>query len=241
MRLLANNLFKSFSKKIVVNNVSLKIEPGDTFGLLGPNGAGKTTLFYLLAGLIYPDKGEIFIEDKNITKNDISIRSKYGLSYLPQESSVFKGLSVRQNIEAALQIRNLDKKDLEQNLIDLSDDLNLSHLLNDKGSTLSGGERRRVEIARALATKPKFLLLDEPFAGVDPIAVSEIKSIIKSLNSINIGVVISDHNVRETMQICKTIAILHEGKIIAEGSPETVSKDAIVQDIYLGEDYLKDN
>ncbi|MDG2061118.1 MAG: LPS export ABC transporter ATP-binding protein [SAR86 cluster bacterium] len=241
MQLLANNLFKSFSKKIVVNNVSLKIEPGDTFGLLGPNGAGKTTLFYLLAGLIYPDKGEIFIEDKNITKNDISIRSKYGLSYLPQESSVFKGLTVRQNIEAALQIRNLDKKDLEQNLINLSDDLNLSHLLNDKGSTLSGGERRRVEIARALATKPKFLLLDEPFAGVDPIAVSEIKSIIKSLNSINIGVVISDHNVRETMQICKTIAILHEGKIIAEGSPETVSKDAIVQDIYLGEDYLKDN
>ena len=238
MELEAINLTKSYYKKIVVKDLSLKMQSGETLGLLGPNGAGKTTFFYLIAGLIHPDSGNILIDGLNVTKDDISSRSAKGLSYLPQESSIFKSLTVKKNILASLEQRkDLNKGLLVQELNKLIDELNLGHVADNKGVTLSGGERRRVEIARALATAPHFLLLDEPFAGIDPISVSELKGLISKLNSMGIGVLISDHNVRDTMQICNKIIILNEGKIIAKGTPDIVSSNKLVQEIYLGEDF----
>ena len=214
---------------------------GETLGLLGPNGAGKTTLFYLIAGLIKPDKGKILINKIDVTEDDISIRSKKGLTYLPQESSIFKNLTVKDNILAALENKeDLNKSTIHSELSKLLDELSLLKLQSNKGATLSGGERRRVEIARALAMQPHFLLLDEPFAGIDPIAVAELKNLITQLNSKDIGVPISDHNVRETMQICKKVIILSEGKIIAEGTPKEVSKDKLVKKIYLGNDFVSE-
>jgi lipopolysaccharide export system ATP-binding protein len=214
---------------------------GETLGLLGPNGAGKTTLFYLIAGLVKPDKGKILINKIDVTEDDISIRSKKGLTSLPQESSIFKNLTVKDNILAALENKeDLNKSTIHSELSKLLDELSLLKLQSNKGATLSGGERRRVEIARALAMQPHFLLLDEPFAGIDPIAVAELKNLIVQLNSKDIGVLISDHNVRETMQICKKVIILSEGKIIAEGTPKEVSKDKLVKKIYLGNDFVSE-
>ena len=241
MELQVFNISKSFSKKIVVNEINLSMNSGETLGLLGPNGAGKTTLFYLIAGLVKPDKGKILINKIDVTEDDISTRSKKGLTYLPQESSIFKNLTVKDNILAALENReDLNKSTILSELSKLLDELSLLKLQSNKGATLSGGERRRVEIARALAMQPHFLLLDEPFAGIDPIAVAELKNLIVQLNSKDIGVLISDHNVRETMQICKKVIILSEGKIIAEGTPKEVSKDKLVKKIYLGNDFVSE-
>ena len=241
MELQVFNISKSFSKKIVVNEINLSMNSGETLGLLGPNGAGKTTLFYLIAGLVKPDKGKILINKIDVTDDDISIRSKKGLTYLPQESSIFKNLTVKDNILAALENKkDLNKSTIRSELSKLLDELSLLKLQSNKGATLSGGERRRVEIARALAMQPHFLLLDEPFAGIDPIAVAELKNLIAKLNSKDIGVLISDHNVRETMQICKKVIILSEGKIIAEGTPKEVSKDKLVKKIYLGNDFVSE-
>jgi len=241
MELQVFNISKSFSKKIVVNEINLSMNSGETLGLLGPNGAGKTTLFYLIAGLVKPDKGKILINKIDVTEDDISIRSKKGLTYLPQESSIFKNLTVKDNILAALENKeDLNKSTIHSELSKLLDELSLLKLQSNKGATLSGGERRRVEIARALAMQPHFLLLDEPFAGIDPIAVAELKNLITQLNSKDIGVLISDHNVRETMQICKKVIILNEGKIIAEGTPKEVSKDKLVKKIYLGNDFVSE-
>ena len=238
MKLKASNLNKSYSGKKAVSNVSIEVTEGETVGLLGPNGAGKTTFFYMIAGLISIDSGNVLINEKEITNLDISARSKTGLSYLPQESSIFRRLTVEQNILSALEQRkDLKKSEIIAEKNRLLQEFNLVNFVNTLGIKLSGGERRRTEIARALACNPKFLLLDEPFAGIDPIAVSDLKTTIKKLNTSGYGVLISDHNVRDTMQICDRVLVMSEGKIVAEGTPEEVSKDVKVREVYLGKDF----
>ena len=238
MKLKASNLNKSYSGKEAVSNVSIEITEGETVGLLGPNGAGKTTFFYMIAGLISIDSGNVLINEKEITNLDISARSKTGLSYLPQEPSIFRRLTVEQNILSALEQRkDLKKSEIIGEKNRLLQEFNLVNFVNTLGIKLSGGERRRTEIARALACNPKFLLLDEPFAGIDPIAVSDLKNTIKKLNTSGYGVLISDHNVRDTMQICDRVLVMSEGKIVAEGTPEEVSKDVKVREVYLGKDF----
>ena len=232
MKLVAKNLKKKYSGKIAVDKVSIEVSAGETVGLLGPNGAGKTTFFYMIVGLLGVDAGKIYIDSEDITDKGIASRSKSGLSYLPQEPSIFRRLSVKENILAALEQRaDLNKKQRLEKLKDLLNQFNLQEFSETIGIKLSGGERRRVEIARALASNPKFLLLDEPFAGIDPIAVSELKKTIKSLNSSGFGILISDHNVRDTMQICHKVLIMSEGKIVAEGSPEEVSNNKKVKEV----------
>ena len=238
MELQVFNISKSFSKKIVVNEINLSMNSGETLGLLGPNGAGKTTLFYLIAGLVKPDKGQILINKIDVTDDDISIRSKKGLTYLPQESSIFKNLTVKDNILAALENReDLSKSTIRSELSKLLDELSLLKLQSNKGATLSGGERRRVEIARTLATRPKFILLDEPFAGVDPISVLDIQRIIRDLAEQDIGVLITDHNVRETLGICTKGYVINEGLVIASGTPEQILDNKEVKKVYLGEEF----
>ena len=239
MKLEAKNLKKKYSGKIAVDSVSIEVSAGETVGLLGPNGAGKTTFFYMIVGLLGVDAGKIFINSEDITDQGIASRSKSGLSYLPQEPSIFRRLSVKENILAALEQRaDLNKKQRLVKLKDLLNQFNLHEFSETIGIKLSGGERRRVEIARALASNPKFLLLDEPFAGIDPIAVSDLKKTIKSLNNSGLGILISDHNVRDTMQICHKVLIMSEGKIVAEGPPEDVSNNKKVKEVYLGKDFL---
>jgi len=238
MSLKVIKLSKEYTNKKVVNKVSLVLEKGETLGLLGPNGAGKTTLFYMVAGLIRPDEGEVFINEICLTEKGIAERSKLGISYLPQESSVFRKLSVEENILSALEQRfNQKDPEIKKELDVLIKEFNLSKLRSSKAIKLSGGERRRVEIARSLASNPNFLLLDEPFAGIDPIAVSELKEIFKDLNKRDIGILISDHNVRETMKICDRVLILNQGEEIAEGPPAKISKDKLVKEVYLGKDF----
>jgi lipopolysaccharide export system ATP-binding protein len=238
MKLEAKNLKKKYSGKIAVDKVSIEVSAGETVGLLGPNGAGKTTFFYMIVGLLGVDAGKIYIDSEDITDKGIASRSKSGLSYLPQEPSIFRRLSVKENILAALEQRaDLNKEQRLEKLKDLLNQFNLHEFSETIGIKLSGGERRRVEIARALASNPKFLLLDEPFAGIDPIAVSDLKKTIKSLNSSGFGILISDHNVRDTMQICHKVLIMSEGKIVAEGSPEEVSNNKKVKEVYLGKDF----
>ena len=239
MPLIINNLTKEFGKKKVVNEVSLKLEKGEIMGLLGPNGAGKTSLFYMIAGLITPDEGNITLNKTDLTNKGVAERSKVGISYLPQESSIFRKLSVEENILSSLeQRRKLSKKEMKKELDLILEEFGLSDLRNSKGIKLSGGERRRVEIARSLVKKPSFLLLDEPFAGIDPIAVSELKEIFYNLKEKEIGILISDHNVRETMKICDQVLIMNEGKQIAVGEPNKVSKNKLVKEVYLGSDFL---
>jgi lipopolysaccharide export system ATP-binding protein len=239
MKLEAKNLKKKYSGKIAVDSVSIEVSAGETVGLLGPNGAGKTTFFYMIVGLLGVDAGKIFINSEDITDKGIASRSKSGLSYLPQEPSIFRRLSVKENILAALEQRaDLNKKQRLEKLKDLLNQFNLHEFSETIGIKLSGGERRRVEIARALASNPKFLLLDEPFAGIDPIAVSDLKKTIKSLNNSGLGILISDHNVRDTMQICHKVLIMSEGKIVAEGPPEDVSNNKKVKEVYLGKDFF---
>ena len=238
MKLVARNLRKEYSGKTAVDRISIEVSSGETVGLLGPNGAGKTTFFYMIVGLLGADSGKISIDSEDMTNMGISSRSKAGLSYLPQEPSIFRRLTVKENILAALEQRpDLNKDDRSRELKELLNDFSLHEFSETKGIKLSGGERRRVEIARALASNPKFLLLDEPFAGIDPIAVSDLKSTIKSLNDSGYGILISDHNVRDTMQICHKVLIMSEGKIVAEGSPDEISNNEKVKEVYLGKDF----
>jgi lipopolysaccharide export system ATP-binding protein len=234
----ATNLHKSYRKKEVVRGVNITVEPGQVVGLLGPNGAGKTTCFYMIVGLIPTDKGRISIDDVDITHKPVNVRSDLGVGYLPQEASVFRKLSVRDNIMAILELRrDLDRDNRNEILQTLMEELGVSHLANQMGQVLSGGERRRVEIARALAARPRFILLDEPFAGVDPISVREIQGIIKQLTDQSIGVLITDHNVREMLGICHHAYILNEGQVLAEGDAETIMANEEVRNVYLGNEF----
>ena len=234
----AENMVKRFSKRTVVNDVSIYVQSGEVVGLLGPNGAGKTTSFYMMVGLIPVNEGLITLNQQDITQLPMHSRAKMGIGYLPQEASVFRKLTVGENILSILQVRpELNNKQREQLLQNLLDELQIDHIRDSTGISLSGGERRRVEIARALATEPEFILLDEPFAGVDPISVLEIQRIIKQLTEKNIGVLITDHNVRETLGICERAYILSSGQVIAEGSPQVVLEDQQVKDVYLGQNF----
>ena len=238
MELKAINLSKNYSGKKAVDKVDISVLSGKIVGLLGPNGAGKTTFFYMLAGLLTSNSGQILIDNEDITKKSISERAKKGLSYLPQEPSVFRRLSVKENLLAALEQRKeLNVEQRQKELGYLVGKFKLEPFLKTKAIKLSGGERRRTEIARALASKPKFLLLDEPFAGIDPIAVSDLKITLKNLRGMDLGILISDHNVRETMQICDKVSILSEGKMVAEGSPVQISNNDLVKEVYLGKDF----
>jgi lipopolysaccharide export system ATP-binding protein len=234
----ATNLHKSYRKKEVVRGVNISVEPGQVVGLLGPNGAGKTTCFYMIVGLIPTDKGRITIDDTDITHKPVNVRASLGLGYLPQEASVFRKLSVRDNILAILELRrDLDLDQRKEILQTLMEELGVSHLADQMGQVLSGGERRRVEIARALAARPRFILLDEPFAGVDPISVREIQGIIKHLTDQDIGVLITDHNVREMLGICHHAYILNEGQVLAEGNAESILANEEVREVYLGNEF----
>ncbi len=234
----ACNIVKSFKTRTVVNDVSIEVNSGEVVGLLGPNGAGKTTSFYMVVGLVPTDSGQIFLNDEDVTDLPVHARAIKGIGYLPQEASVFRKLTVEDNIMAILEHQpELDKAAQQQLLESLLEDLQIQHIRQSTGMSLSGGERRRVEIARALASQPAFILLDEPFAGVDPISVIDIQKIIKHLIERNIGVLITDHNVRETLGICQRAYILSDGKIIAQGSAEEILSNQQVRDVYLGRDF----
>ena len=234
----AVKLQKTFGKRTVVQDVTMQVEPGNVVGLLGPNGAGKTTCFYMIVGLVAVGDGQILVDDVDITHEPVNVRAGLGVGYLPQDASIFRKLSVEDNIMAILQIRpDLDadqRRDIQQQLLE---DLGLSHLAKQMGISLSGGERRRAEIARALAAAPRFILLDEPFAGVDPISVIEIQKIVKHLKGLGIGVLITDHNVRETLGICDHAYILNNGCVLAEGEPGTIIENDEVREVYLGRNF----
>jgi lipopolysaccharide export system ATP-binding protein len=234
----ATNLHKSFGKREVVRGVSMQVEPGEVVGLLGPNGAGKTTCFYMIVGLISVGDGRIQVDDVDITHQPVNVRSGLGVGYLPQDASIFRKLSVADNIMAILEIRgDLDEDQRQEELQRLMEDLGIAHIADQMGISLSGGERRRAEIARALAAGPRFILLDEPFAGVDPISVIEIQKIVAHLTDLDIGVLITDHNVRETLGICDHAYILNDGQVLAEGNPETIIANDEVRQVYLGKDF----
>ena len=235
--LVIENLKKSFKKRTVVQDVSLTIKSGEIVGLLGPNGAGKTTSFYMMVGLIPADRGRISLDDVNISKMPIHNRAKLGLSYLPQESSIFRKMTVAENILAILELQELTREKMNKRLEELLQELGITHIRNNTAISLSGGERRRVEIARCLASDPAFILLDEPFAGIDPIAVIDIQKIIKYLAQQKIGILITDHNVRETLGICDRAYIVNQGKILASGLPKALANDQNVKDVYLGKDF----
>lgn len=237
-KLRADNLAKIFKSRHVVDDVSIEVNSGEVVGLLGPNGAGKTTCFYMVVGLVQADGGNIFLDDENITRLPVHSRARKGVGYLPQEASVFRKLTVEDNILAILQAnKSLSGEERNQLLESLLEELQIQHIRNNQGLSLSGGERRRVEIARALASQPSFILLDEPFAGVDPISVIEIQKIIEHLIERKIGVLITDHNVRETLGICHRAYILSGGRIIAQGSAEEILANQQVRDVYLGRDF----
>ena len=232
------NLHKSYRKKQVVRGVTMNVRDGSVVGLLGPNGAGKTTCFYMIVGLIPATEGRILVDDHEITHEPVNKRSALGLSYLPQEASIFRKLTVRQNVMSILELRDdLDREKREDQLQLLLEELGVAHLSDQSGISLSGGERRRVEIARALASRPRFILLDEPFAGVDPISVREIQGIVEHLKDRGIGVLITDHNVRETLGICDHAYILADGLILAEGTPKQIIENEDVRSVYLGEGF----
>ena len=235
--LVIENLKKTFKKRTVVQDVSLNIKSGEIVGLLGPNGAGKTTSFYMIVGLIQSDRGRISLDGANLSKMPIHGRAKLGLSYLPQEPSIFRKMTVAENILAILELQELTREKMNARLEELLKELGISHIRNNPAISLSGGERRRVEIARCLASDPAFILLDEPFAGIDPIAVIDIQKIIKYLATQKIGILITDHNVRETLGICDRAYIVNQGKILASGLPKTLANDQNVKDVYLGKDF----
>jgi lipopolysaccharide export system ATP-binding protein len=236
-RLVAKDLVKKYGQRTVVNQVSIAIQSGEIVGLLGPNGAGKTTTFYMIVGLIKPDVGILLYNDHDITRLPMPQRARQGISYLPQEASVFRKLTVADNLKAILQTLSLTPTEQESRLDELLTQFGLNHIRNNKAMTVSGGERRRVEIARALVLSPTFILLDEPFAGIDPIAVNDLQTIIASLRQKKIGVLISDHNVRETLGICERAYILDQGEIIEEGSPDKIVASSKARKIYLGDDF----
>lgn len=238
MTLAAKGLQKSYKGRAVVRDVSLHVEAGETVGLLGPNGAGKTTSFYMIVGLVAADAGTICLDDKDLTELPLYARARLGIGYLPQEASIFRKLSVRDNIMAILELRkDLNRSERQEELEQLLEELNITHIRDSIGMALSGGERRRAEIARALAAQPRYVLLDEPFAGVDPIAVGDIQQIVSHLQGRGIGVLITDHNVRETLGICSRAYILSEGRVIADGEPRAILDNPEVRRVYLGEDF----
>ncbi|WP_193311635.1 LPS export ABC transporter ATP-binding protein [Agriterribacter humi] len=232
-----SNLIKQYGSRTVVNQVSVEVKQGEIVGLLGPNGAGKTTTFYMVVGLIKPDEGQVFLQDRNITKLPMYKRAQMGIGYLPQEASVFRKLSVEDNIAAVLEITKLSKAEQKQKLEALLDEFHLHHVRKNNGDSLSGGERRRTEIARALAVDPKFILLDEPFAGVDPIAVEDIQAVVARMKYKNIGILITDHNVNETLSICDRAYLLIDGKIFKHGTAEELAQDEHVKRLYLGRNF----
>jgi lipopolysaccharide export system ATP-binding protein len=232
-----SDLVKSYHNRTVVDNVSVNVKQGEIVGLLGPNGAGKTTTFYMVVGLIKPDDGKVFLDDRDITGLPMYKRAQLGLGYLPQEASVFRKLSVEDNIKAILEMTSLPKKDQREKLEALLDEFRLHHVRKNNGDSLSGGERRRTEIARALAVDPKFILLDEPFAGVDPIAVEDIQAVVARLKYKNIGILITDHNVNETLSICDRAYLLIDGKIFKHGTAEELAADEQVRRLYLGRNF----
>ena len=237
MILKAQNLLKSYAGKAVVKDVSLNLKQGEIVGLLGPNGAGKTTSFYMIVGLIKPNSGSIFLDDREITKFPMYKRAQNGIGYLAQESSVFRKMSVEDNIHSVLQMTDLSKKEQNDKVESLLDEFGLQAIRKSRGDLLSGGERRRTEIARALATSPSFILLDEPFAGVDPLAVEDIQKIIRDLTKKNIGILITDHNVQETLAITDRTYLMFEGSILKDGKPEELASDEMVKKVYLGKNF----
>jgi lipopolysaccharide export system ATP-binding protein len=238
LTLTAKNLAKSYKSRQVVKDVSLTVKTGQVVGLLGPNGAGKTTTFYMVVGLVKSDKGQILIDKDDLTLDPMHLRARKGIGYLPQEASIFRKLSVHDNIMAVLQTRSsLTQEQREEQLENLLEEFHITHIRDSKGMSLSGGERRRVEIARALAANPKFILLDEPFAGVDPISVIDIKKIIEHLKERGLGVLITDHNVRETLDVCERAYIVSHGQLIAEGTPAEILDNQQVRAVYLGEQF----
>ena len=237
MKLYAKDLVKKYKSRVVVKGVSLEVNQGEIVGLLGPNGAGKTTTFYMVVGLIKPNGGQVFLEGDDITKMPMYRRAKHGIGYLPQEASVFRKLTVEDNIMAVLEMMPLSKAERKEKLESLLDEFSLHHVRKNRGDLVSGGERRRTEIARALATEPKFILLDEPFAGVDPIAVEDIQGIISALKKKNIGILITDHNVQETLSITDRAYLLFEGNILKSGTAEELASDEQVRKVYLGQHF----
>ncbi|GJQ06524.1 ABC transporter ATP-binding protein [Capnocytophaga cynodegmi] len=237
MKLIANDIIKIYKGRKVVKGVSLEVNQGEIVGLLGPNGAGKTTSFYMIVGLIKPDGGTIYLDKENITNFPMYKRAQYGIGYLAQEASVFRKLSIEDNIKSVLQLTKLSKKEQQRRVDELIDEFSLGHIRENRGDLLSGGERRRTEIARALATNPKFILLDEPFAGVDPIAVEDIQSIVFQLKSKNIGILITDHRVEETLSITDRTYLMFEGGILKAGTPEELAEDEMVRKVYLGKNF----
>ncbi|MCF6222668.1 MAG: LPS export ABC transporter ATP-binding protein [Flavobacteriaceae bacterium] len=237
MILRAENIMKMYGSRKVVKGISLQVEQGEIIGLLGPNGAGKTTSFYMIVGMLKPNKGEIFLDDENITHDSMYKRAQRGVGYLAQEASVFRKLSVEDNIMSILQFTNLSKSGQKKKLESLIDEFSLGHVRKNRGDLLSGGERRRTEIARALASDPKFILLDEPFAGVDPIAVEDIQNIVAHLKDRNIGILITDHDVQATLAITDKTYLMFEGGILKEGTPQELADDEMVRKVYLGENF----
>ncbi len=237
MKLRAENLIKRYKKRTVVNNVSVEVNRGEIVGLLGPNGAGKTTTFYMIVGMVQPNEGHIYLDQTEITELPMYKRARMGMGYLPQEASVFRKLSVEDNIKAVLEMTTLSKAEQKDKMESLLEEFGLNRVRKNKGDVLSGGERRRTEIARALAVDPKFILLDEPFAGVDPIAVEDIQSIVASLKDRNIGILITDHNVQETLSITDRAYLLFEGKILKTGTAEELAEDEQVRRVYLGQNF----
>ena len=237
MKLFADSLVKSYKGREVVKGISLEVNQGEIVGLLGPNGAGKTTSFYMIVGLIKPNGGRIFLDRENITKFPMYKRAQYGIGYLAQEASVFRKLSIEDNIMSVLELTKLSKKERQVKMESLIDEFGLSHIRKNRGDLLSGGERRRTEIARALATDPNFILLDEPFAGVDPVAVEDIQRIVAQLKDKNIGILITDHNVQETLAITDRTFLMFEGRILKAGMPEELAEDEMVRKVYLGQNF----
>jgi lipopolysaccharide export system ATP-binding protein len=237
MILRGENLVKRYKTRTVANNVSIQVEQGEIVGLLGPNGAGKTTSFYMIVGMVKPNSGRIYLDDRDITKEPMFRRAQLGVGYLPQEASVFRKLSIEDNIRAVLEMTKLTRKEQQFKLESLLDEFALHHVRKNLGDQLSGGERRRTEIARALATNPKFILLDEPFAGVDPIAVEDIQTVVRKLKEKNIGILITDHNVHETLSITDRAYLLYSGSVIKSGTAEDLANDEQVRKVYLGQNF----
>ena len=237
MILRSENLVKKYKNRTVANNVSVQVQQGEIVGLLGPNGAGKTTSFYMIVGMVKPNSGKIYLDDRDITNEPMYKRAQLGVGYLPQEASVFRKLSIEDNLRAVLQMTNKTKAEQEHKVESLLDEFALHHVRKNLGDQLSGGERRRTEIARALATDPKFILLDEPFAGVDPIAVEDIQSVVRKLKDKNIGILITDHNVHETLNITDRTYLLYAGEVIKSGSAEDLANDEMVRRVYLGANF----
>lgn len=237
MILRSENLVKKYKSRVVANNVSVQVQQGEIVGLLGPNGAGKTTSFYMIVGMVKPNSGKIFLDDLEITNEPMYRRAQLGVGYLPQEASVFRKLSIEDNLRAVLEMTKLSKKEQDMKVESLLDEFALHHVRKNLGDQLSGGERRRTEIARALATDPKFILLDEPFAGVDPIAVEDIQNVVRKLKDKNIGILITDHNVHETLSITDRAYLLYSGSVIKSGTAEDLANDEQVRKVYLGQNF----